>query len=141
MSAPEAALPGESEYDRLMRLGYAESRVGNYGVAQQDFEQALAVNPGDRMATIAFWNMENAIQKTAQAAQATQTVARVSNDAVPANAAPDFDRYMNAGYSATEIRDYETALRYFNTALQIRPNNPYALQAIRNVNTYIQTGQ
>ncbi|MBD0336694.1 MAG: tetratricopeptide repeat protein [Cyanobacteria bacterium Co-bin13] len=144
--APAAALPGESEYDRLMRLGYAESRVGNYTLAQQYFEQALVVNPGDRMATIAYWNMENAIQKTAQAAQtgqSTQTIARVSNGgaASTANAASDFDGYMNAGYSATEARDYQTALQYFNAALQLRPNNPYALQAIRNVNTYIQAGQ
>jgi tetratricopeptide (TPR) repeat protein len=146
--APAAAQPGESEYDRLMRLGYAESRVGNYALAQQYFEQALAVNPGDRMATIAYWNMENAIQKTAQAAQAAQTtqaslrIARVSNAADPVTAVtPDFDRYMSAGYTATEARDYQTALQYFNAALQLRPNNPYALQAIRNVNTYIQASQ
>lgn len=48
----------------------------------------------------------------------------------------EFDRYMAAGYKATEQRDYETALLYFQRALDERPNNSYAQQAIQNVEQY-----
>lgn len=48
----------------------------------------------------------------------------------------EFDRYMAAGYEATEQRDYDTALLYFQRALDERPNNPYAQQAIENVEQY-----
>ncbi|MGP1384594.1 MAG: hypothetical protein ACTS2F_13610 [Thainema sp.] len=48
----------------------------------------------------------------------------------------EFDRYMAAGYEATQERDYETALIYFQRALDERPNNPYAQQAIQNVQQY-----
>lgn len=48
----------------------------------------------------------------------------------------EFDRYMTAGYAATQERDYETALLYFQRALDERPNNSYALQAIENVEQY-----
>ncbi len=45
---------------------------------------------------------------------------------------------MIAGYTATNQRDYPTALAYFERALQVRPNNPYARRAVRNVRGYIQ---
>jgi cytochrome c-type biogenesis protein CcmH/NrfG len=45
---------------------------------------------------------------------------------------------MLAGYAATQQRDYPTALSYFQRALQLRPNNRYASQAISNVRGYIQ---
>lgn len=48
----------------------------------------------------------------------------------------EFDRYMAAGYAATEQRDYETALLYFQRALDERPNNSFAQQAIQNVERY-----
>ncbi|MEP0899546.1 hypothetical protein [Nodosilinea sp. FACHB-13] len=48
----------------------------------------------------------------------------------------EFDRYMAAGYEATEQRDYETALLYFQRALDERPNNSFAQQAIQNVEKY-----
>ncbi|MBW4459838.1 MAG: tetratricopeptide repeat protein [Nodosilinea sp. WJT8-NPBG4] len=48
----------------------------------------------------------------------------------------EFDRYMAAGYAATEQRDYETALLYFQRALDERPDNSFAQQAIQNVEQY-----
>ncbi len=50
---------------------------------------------------------------------------------------PLFDRYMQAGYAATNQRDHQTALIYFKRALDERPDDPYALQAIRNVESYL----
>jgi hypothetical protein len=49
---------------------------------------------------------------------------------------PDYDRYMRAGYAATQRKDYDTALLYFRRALDERPNDTYAQQAVRNVETY-----
>lgn len=52
-----------------------------------------------------------------------------------------FDRYMRAGYAATTARDYATALLYFRRAIDERPNNDYAQQAIQNVERYLQPQQ
>lgn len=43
---------------------------------------------------------------------------------------------MRAGYTATEQRDYDTALLYFKRALDERPNDTFAEQAIHNVEGY-----
>ncbi|MEP0888034.1 MULTISPECIES: hypothetical protein [unclassified Leptolyngbya] len=48
----------------------------------------------------------------------------------------EFDRYMTAGYEATQQRDYERALLYFQRALDERPDDSYARQAIQNVEGY-----
>ncbi|MGV0025675.1 hypothetical protein [Phormidesmis priestleyi] len=44
-----------------------------------------------------------------------------------------YDRYMQAGYAATQQKDSQTALLYFKRALDERPNDTFASQAIRNV--------
>ncbi|MEW6491072.1 MAG: hypothetical protein AB1589_00775 [Cyanobacteriota bacterium] len=49
-----------------------------------------------------------------------------------------FTQYMNAGYAATQQRSYPIALACFQRALQLRPGNPYATQAVQNVQGYIQ---
>ncbi|GAB4191327.1 MAG: hypothetical protein Fur006_34400 [Coleofasciculaceae cyanobacterium] len=49
-----------------------------------------------------------------------------------------FTQHMNAGYAATQQRNYPTALVCFQRALQLRPGNPYAAQAVQNVQGYIQ---
>lgn len=56
--------------------------------------------------------------------------------ATPAQQSSDYDRYMQAGYTSTQQSNYPTALLYFNRALDERPNNTYAEQAIRNVEGY-----
>ncbi|MDX2231468.1 MAG: ARC6/PARC6 family protein [Leptolyngbyaceae cyanobacterium bins.349] len=48
-----------------------------------------------------------------------------------------YDRYMLAGYAATNRRDHATALVYFKRALDERPEDSYATQAIRNVEGYL----
>jgi hypothetical protein len=45
---------------------------------------------------------------------------------------------MRIGYAATQQRDYQTALINFRRALNARPGDAYATQAIRNVESYIQ---
>ncbi|HEY9616308.1 MAG TPA: ARC6/PARC6 family protein [Microcoleaceae cyanobacterium] len=49
-----------------------------------------------------------------------------------------YDRYMKAGYAATEKKQHQTALLYFKRALDERPSDTYATQAIRNVEAYLR---
>jgi len=57
--------------------------------------------------------------------------------AITANT-PFYDRYMQAGYEATNRRDYQTGLLYFKRALDERPDDSYAAQAIKNVEGYLK---
>ncbi len=45
-----------------------------------------------------------------------------------------YDRYMNAGYDAIQRKDQKAARLYFQRALDERPQDQFALQAIRNLN-------
>ncbi|HEY9659291.1 MAG TPA: hypothetical protein V6C65_12620 [Allocoleopsis sp.] len=82
------------------------------------------------------------IQRVVNAYQQQQgaTGATATPQPSPAAAQPpqtsEFDRYMAAGYEATQQRNYETALLYFRRALDERPNDSYAQQAIQNVERY-----
>lgn len=49
-----------------------------------------------------------------------------------------YDRYMKAGYAATEKKQHQTALLYFKRALDERPSDTYATQAVRNVEAYLK---
>ena len=49
----------------------------------------------------------------------------------------DYDQAMQAGYKATEEKDYEAAQTEFKKALKARPNDIYAQQALQNVEFYI----
>jgi len=130
---PASALPGETAYDYNMRLGYAASKQADYATALVYFRNALYVRPGDRLATLAYWNMADQMEKGSSARTATTSQPQTTTRS-------DYERYMIIGYQATEKRDYQTALINFRRALKERPNNPYAVQAIRNVETYMQRG-
>ncbi|MEC5029349.1 MAG: hypothetical protein SAL07_05500 [Oscillatoria sp. PMC 1051.18] len=121
----------EPPYNRYMRLGYAASQRGDYPDALRYFASALAERPRDRNATLAYWNVYDIINNQ------TQQQAATNNSEIES----DYDRYMRIGYDATQQEDYQTALINFRRALEERPQDPYALQAIRNVSTYINRGQ
>lgn len=125
---PVAARParGESNYDFQMRLGYAASQREDYATALIRFRNALYIRPNDRNATIAYYNMLDILDGNKPESKDTPKSA--------------YDRYMRIGYSATDNKDYQTALINFRRALKARPNDAYAAQAIRNVSTYIQRG-
>jgi tetratricopeptide (TPR) repeat protein len=117
---------GESAYDRYMRLGYAATQEGQHAQAADFFLSAWYERPNDRLATIAFWNAKHNLNlQTGATTPETET----------------YERYMRLGYDATERHHYQDALAYFEGALQLRPDDEYASQAIRNVSTYLLQGQ
>lgn len=116
---------GESAYDRYMRLGYSAAQERNHSLAADYFRSALYDRPNDRMATIAFWNQKHALIQAASGRPAAINAA-------------NYQRMMRLGYDATERNSFSEALRYFEAALQARPDDPYATQAVRNVRTYLQ---
>ncbi|MEB3322554.1 MAG: hypothetical protein VKI81_06995 [Synechococcaceae cyanobacterium] len=125
MSVAPNAYAGESGYDRYMRLGYAAAREGDHTLAGDYFRSALYERPGDRMATIAFWNQKHALIRS--------TSGRVS-----VHDTATYDRLMRLGYDATERHHFRQALSHFEEALRVKPGDRYAEQAARNVRTYLQ---
>lgn len=117
----------EPPYNRYMRLGYAAAQRSENRQATRYFRLALAERPNDRYATIAYWNSKNAILDTEEITSSDPNTSR-------------YDRYMEAGYDATANGRYNVALENFQQALQQKPNDFYATQAVRNVSTYIQLG-
>lgn len=113
----------EADYDEYMRLGFAAEQEGDFVIAANYFRYALFAIPNDQAATTAYWNARSNLQ-----------TGTLSDTAIAYNS------YMEAGYDATEEESYETALAYFQAALQLRPGDYYAAQAIRNVQTYVTRG-
>ncbi|MDY7014282.1 MAG: hypothetical protein SVX43_11920 [Cyanobacteriota bacterium] len=120
--------PGESPYDRYMRLGYAAVQREDYRIAMGYFRSALYERPDDRQANIAFWNAKDRLRDGGNEASATSSES-------------DYDRFMRIGYDATERGNFQTALINFRRALEQRPGDEYAARAIRNVETYIERGR
>lgn len=114
----------ESPYDTYMRLGYAAMERQDYSSAINYFRDALFYVPNDREATIAFWNARNAFNDS-----------QTSSDQTPTES--NYDRYMRIGYNETNDKDYQSALINFERALEERPGDYYATQAIRNITSYI----
>ncbi|MEL4896424.1 tetratricopeptide repeat protein [Crocosphaera sp. Alani8] len=124
VNLPDNHYVGESSYDRYMRLGYGAAKENNHLMAADYFRSALSERPHDRLATIAFWNMKHNLN------QQTSEVAQSNNERL-------YDQYMRLGYDATQKHHFQQALTYFEQALQVKPNDEYATQAVRNINTYI----
>ena len=115
---------GETPYDRYMRLGYAAVQRQDYAAAQTYFRSALYERNNDRQATIAYWNAVDGVRDGEFGL----------NSEAPESA---YDRYMRLGYDATQRENYERALSFFERATAERPDDAYALQAIRNVQAYM----
>jgi len=44
---------------------------------------------------------------------------------------------MRLGYDATQREEYNAAIGFFQRALDLRPEDYYALEALENVRTYL----
>jgi hypothetical protein len=49
----------------------------------------------------------------------------------------DYDQFMQAGYQATREKNYQAAQEHFQKALEARPKDIYAQQALQNVEFYL----
>ena len=115
---------GEAPYDRYMRLGYAAQQDEAFAEAADYFRSALYERPNDRWATIAYWNAIDGM-KDGEAGLGSE------------NAVSRYDRWMRLGYDATQREEYEAAIGFFQNALELRPEDYYATEAIENVRTYL----
>lgn len=80
---------------------------------------------------------QNAARPATPAARPATPTARPPQAAAPAAQGRTlYDRYMQAGYKATQERDYDTAAVYFKRALDERPRDSYATSALQNVEKY-----
>ena len=123
------------EYNEYMRLGYAAAQTGDFAEAASFFRAALYAVPEDREATLAYWNARSELKSSASSDSSGN-----SSGAGQSQRAAFYENNMDLGYDATDGGDYEAALGYFQTALQVRPRDYYAAQAIRNVSTYLNRG-
>lgn len=119
-----AIYAGEIPYDRYMRLGYAAAQREDFAAAIAYFRSALYEQPNDQLATTAYWNAVDGMQDGEFGLDETTTETA-------------YDRYMRLGYDATNRSDYERALTFFERAITERPQDGYAVQAIRNVRAYM----
>lgn len=68
----------------------------------------------------------------------TPTAATQPAPAMKSSQTSVYDRYMQAGYAADQQKDTATALLYFTRALDERPNDAFATQAMRNAQTSVE---
>lgn len=107
-----------------MKLGYAAVQRGDFAAAVDFFRDAFYERPNDQPALIAFTNARDYLNKTRSARNSTQ-------------AEPEYDRYLRIGYSATQQGDYQTALINFRRAINERPGDAAAAEALRTIQRYI----
>ncbi len=84
-------------------------------------------NPGSLNPSEITRNVEKIAQGISIDSSQSSSVAQVS----------EYDQLMQAGYKATQEKDYQTAQEYFKKALEARPNDIYAQQALQNVEFYL----
>jgi uncharacterized protein HemY len=125
LNVADSPYAGESAYDRYMRLGYAAAKEQKWAIASDYFHSALYERPNDRLATIAFWNVNSHINSTGGSSETIKAI-------------ETYDRYMRLGYDAVQRHHFQDALNYFQGALKIKPADQYATQAVRNVQTYMR---
>lgn len=99
---------------------YNSTQTGPYAQRVLSLYQKLRGNPSTSGSS-----SRNAAQPVSQAA------------APSGSQSLEYNRYMQAGYNATQKNDYASALLNFKRALDERPDDTYAIQAIRNVEGYL----
>ncbi|MDJ1185238.1 tetratricopeptide repeat protein [Roseofilum casamattae] len=103
------AYTSRSQFRQYMEVGYHAFDVKDYHTALINFQQAVEAQPNNPYALKAI---ENTIEKFGDRS---------------------YTDWMNSGYQAFDKKHYAIARQYFQNALQERPRDRYALQAIENV--------
>ncbi len=101
-------------------------------------EKAIGNNDTIAVQRVAAWWMTGDPSKfnTRETAPYVQKALKAYQAAAvekPAGKGTFYERYMNAGYDAVQRKDQKAAQLYFQRALDERPQDQFALQAIRNL--------
>ncbi|MBD2124482.1 hypothetical protein [Trichocoleus sp. FACHB-262] len=88
--------------------------------------------------TSSVFELTPAIAAPTAAAQQAQQQQRAKEQRAKA---ASYRRYMRLGYAANKQRDYQTAQSSFQAALRIRPGDPYATKALRNVRGFVRRNE
>ncbi len=90
--------------------------------------------PNHSMANPDSLNPSEITRNVEKIAQGNSTDSSKSSSVAQVSA---YDQSMQAGYKATQEKDYQTAQENFKKALEARPNDIYAQQALQNVEFYL----
>ncbi|MBE9012543.1 hypothetical protein IQ250_20295 [Pseudanabaenaceae cyanobacterium LEGE 13415] len=106
-------------------------------VIKQD-ARAIGNNETIAVQRVAAWWMTGDSNKFADRAiapyvQKALRAYQTASTEKPAKPQSFYERYMNAGYDAVQRKDQNTARLYFQRALDERPQDKFALQALRNL--------
>lgn len=119
--------PGNFQNSTVRR----ELNQGNYEAAANAFGMWNRGNNG------VLPGLVNRRRAEAELFRSGRSIGGRSSFAAPATQQSQYERFMREGYALTERRDYQSALINFRRALQERPNDRYATEAINNVTGYI----
>jgi Flp pilus assembly protein TadD len=118
--------PGDVKYypsDQPVRLGIQRFYEGNFGLAQQYFQDAVEKSPGDVTAWIGLAASYDRLGRFDLADQAYAAAAKLEGSTV---------RLLNnEGYSYMLRGDLKTARAKFQSALRLDPNNQTTLNNIK----------
>lgn len=121
--------PGDVKYypsDQPVRLGVQRFYEGNFGLAQQYFQDAVEKAPNDVTAWIGLAASYDRLAKFDLADQAYAAAAKLEGDSV---------RLLNnEGYSYMLRGDLKAARAKFQAALRLAPNNQTTLNNIKLLN-------
>jgi hypothetical protein len=82
---------------------------------------------------VSSFNQLSGSQVTQSTPTPTSTTQPQPTSTAASTAGAFYDRYMRAAYAAVQKKDSSTALLYFKRALDERPQDKFATQAIRNL--------
>jgi tetratricopeptide (TPR) repeat protein len=111
----------QAEFARQLALGDAAMRTARYADAILAFRQAVSLNPANALAAKALQDAQVAM-------------ANIQNGQAA------FLQLMNQGVAALRTRRFADAAQAFTAALQLVPNDPDALQGLRDAQAGLDRG-
>jgi tetratricopeptide (TPR) repeat protein len=125
-----------ADYARFMKQGETALAAKRYEDAAKAFGEALKLMPGDAAAlkaqrdAVTFMQAAEKAKTDADARAAAE--ARKKEEEKKRQA--EYDRLMKQGQAAVAAKRYEEAVRSYNDALKLVPNDPAATKAVAEAN-------
>lgn len=126
--------PGQEEtatqVEKLIQQGVAEYEAGTFRRALATWQQALTLDPGNRIARDYITNVKAVITKQGQSAAPQPKPARPSKEKL-------LEAY-NHGLKHYQNKEYDVALEKWNFILQYHPNHKETLQCLEKTRAAIE---